>query len=192
MSTMIFLEPIDCWSFRDGKPFEAGEAFDATSLFPPSPWTTAGCIRTTLLRKYCPDPEKYSGRVNRNCPKCGHGPCAAEAIVGRAGESAPFVIGPPLLARRNETVGFELFYPAPGDLALEKEEGKPQEVRLLAPLNLPPGVSSSLRGLLPVGLAAKGRLFPFPPRHIATSALASYLDGAAPSGNFLVTTRCFG
>ncbi|MCU0243117.1 MAG: hypothetical protein MUF51_11935 [Vicinamibacteria bacterium] len=29
----LYLEPVDGWSFRDGRPFEAGEAFDAATLY---------------------------------------------------------------------------------------------------------------------------------------------------------------
>lgn len=43
------LEPEDVWFFRDGKPFNAGENFNATGDFPPTPSTVSGALRTYLM-----------------------------------------------------------------------------------------------------------------------------------------------
>jgi hypothetical protein len=188
MSETIFLEPVDGWSFRDGKPFEAGEVSDAGTIFPPSPWSTAGCIRTALLRKHCPNIEKYAGcMMEKACPECGNGPCAAIPIVGAPGEPPPFSIGPPLLARRNAPDLLEIFYPTPGDLVVE-EVGKhnSDEIRLMKPLHLPPGVSCSLRNVLPVGVRAAGRIKPYYSEdlktdYLDTKQLSEYLDGKMPT-----------
>lgn len=45
----IFIEPLDVMLFRDGKPFSAGEDVIAASIFPPSPSTFYGAIRTMIL-----------------------------------------------------------------------------------------------------------------------------------------------
>jgi CRISPR-associated protein Cmr3 len=45
----IVIRPMDVWLFRDGKPFRAGEDHAAETLFPPSPFTLQGAIRTKVL-----------------------------------------------------------------------------------------------------------------------------------------------
>ncbi len=45
----LFLEPVDVWLFRDGKPFDAGSDHRARSLFPPSPHVMQGVIRSHHL-----------------------------------------------------------------------------------------------------------------------------------------------
>jgi CRISPR-associated protein Cmr3 len=47
--TWLFLEPLDVWMFRDGRPFDAGNAHRAESLFPPYPTTVLGAIRSHQL-----------------------------------------------------------------------------------------------------------------------------------------------
>lgn len=161
MSSTLFLEPLDGWSFRDGRPFEAGEAFEATSLFPPSPWTTLGCLRTAALRSLCPDPERYAGRnAEGSCPECGRGPCAAERVVGAAGGDPPFHAGPPLLARRAGARAVDIFYPVPADLACSVEGGVATS-RLLTPVDCPSGVAHALGQRRPVTVLAPGRLHPW-------------------------------
>jgi CRISPR-associated protein Cmr3 len=45
----LFIEPLDVMFFRDGKPFVAGETHLAQSLFPPTPLTFQGAIRSAIL-----------------------------------------------------------------------------------------------------------------------------------------------
>lgn len=179
MTGAFFLEPVDTWSFRDGRPFEVGEAFEARSLFPPSPWTTLGCVRTVLLRKHCPEPAQYAGRGANACRRCGGGPCAAEPVIGPAGEAAPFRLGPPLLARRQTDGGAEVFYPGPADLVCQRQ-GE-DRFRMLAPVVLPAGASGSLErdGLRPIGAVGPGRFHPGP-RWLPHDQLTAYLHGEAP------------
>lgn len=180
MNHAVFLEPIDVWSFRDGRPFEVGEAFEARSLFPPHPRTVLGCLRTALLRRWCPEPERYAGRpLSESCTACGVGPCRALPYVGEPGGPPPFEIGPPLLARR-EGRGVRVYYPAPRDLVyLETAEGRCPT--LLAPLSPPPGAVHCLGGLRPIGLVAEARVGEFKEGFLGARALAAYLRGSAPA-----------
>ena len=45
----LFLEPIDVWLFRDGRPFDAGSDHRAESLFPPPPSVIQGAVRSHHL-----------------------------------------------------------------------------------------------------------------------------------------------
>lgn len=47
----IFIEPSDVLLFRDARPFSAGEDHRAVSLFPPTPLTMQGAIRSKVLAK---------------------------------------------------------------------------------------------------------------------------------------------
>lgn len=45
----LFIEPSDVWLFRDARPFAAGEQSRAASLFPPTPRTMQGALRSARL-----------------------------------------------------------------------------------------------------------------------------------------------
>ena len=173
---MIWLEPADVWSFRDGRPFEAGEAFEARSLFPPSPWSTLGAIRTAALRHHCPDVERYAGRGRGGtCPACGTGPCHAVAHVGHAGGAAPFAVGPPLPARRTAT-GIEVLFPWPADVAYR--DARAGTLGLLRPLDLPAGVVTASE-FRPVGWTAFEEPAPVTTSWTTVAGLEAWMRGEA-------------
>ncbi len=45
----LFLQAVDVWMFRDGKPFDAGGGYRAESMFPPFPSTIQGALRSHEL-----------------------------------------------------------------------------------------------------------------------------------------------
>jgi len=45
----LFLQPLDVWLFRDGRPFDVGLSYRAESLFPPYPTSIQGAIRSHQL-----------------------------------------------------------------------------------------------------------------------------------------------
>lgn len=49
MTLQLFLRPLDVWLFRDGRPFDAGSAHRAESVFPPYPTVIQGAFRTARL-----------------------------------------------------------------------------------------------------------------------------------------------
>lgn len=49
MTLPLFLRPMDVWLFRDGRPFDAGSAHRAESVFPPYPTVIQGAFRTHRL-----------------------------------------------------------------------------------------------------------------------------------------------
>lgn len=44
----LSLQPLDVWTVRDGRPFDVGGVVHARAVWPPSPWTVLGAIRTAL------------------------------------------------------------------------------------------------------------------------------------------------
>lgn len=49
MTQPLFLQAVDVWMFRDGRPFDAGSAHRAKSVFPPYPSVLQGAFRTARL-----------------------------------------------------------------------------------------------------------------------------------------------
>ncbi len=47
--TPLFIKPDDVWLFRDGRPFAAGDQARAASIFPPTPRTIQGTLRSARL-----------------------------------------------------------------------------------------------------------------------------------------------
>jgi CRISPR-associated protein Cmr3 len=184
MSGWIFLRPIDGWSFRDGKPFDVGEAFEASSIFPPLPWTIAGAIRTALLHRVCPEIDRYAARaMGTPCNACGDGTCVAEDRVGKAGAPPPFDIGPPLPARLLSTGKVEAYYPTPKDLVWESTNDHGLCPRILGPLEMPEGVTCSSKNLQPIAIKTHGRLMSWPEPYVETEDLSAYLNSVLPDAN---------
>jgi CRISPR-associated protein Cmr3 len=123
----IFVEPLDVWLFRDGKPFSAGEQSRATGMFPPLPTTFQGAVRTAALAAALEKAgltfAQFNGRANA--------PESSEKILqqlwtrwGRgAGELGQLRLRGPFLARSG-SAGLELFLPAPRDLVVVEDAGR--------------------------------------------------------------------
>jgi CRISPR-associated protein Cmr3 len=70
----IVIRPMDVWLFRDGKPFTAGEDHAAETLFPPSPFTLQGAIRTKVLADKGVNLAEFAKNGERNPdPDVGYG-----------------------------------------------------------------------------------------------------------------------
>ncbi|MCU0243116.1 MAG: hypothetical protein MUF51_11930, partial [Vicinamibacteria bacterium] len=89
-------------------------------------------------------------------------------------------MSPPLPARY-QGGACSVFFPAPRDLVLLKDErGKTLGTRVLRPMTLPPQVAHSGEFLRPLGVMERGRIAPCEPPWLNTVALETYLEGAAP------------
>lgn len=102
----LFMEPLDVWLFRDGRPFTAGADHHASSVFPPSPRTLYGALRTKLLFDAV---ERGEGRLADQG--------FVERTVGRPDDLDRLTVRGPLLGRRNGRGRVERYFPAPLDLA---------------------------------------------------------------------------
>lgn len=102
----LFVEPLDVWLFRDGRPFTAGADHHARSVFPPSPRTLYGALRTKLLFDAV---DRGEGSLDD--------PGFVERTVGRPDDLERLTLRGPLLGRRRADGQVERFFPAPLDLA---------------------------------------------------------------------------
>jgi CRISPR-associated protein Cmr3 len=95
----LFLEAVDVWLFRDGRPFDAGSDHRARSLFPPYPTVIQGALRSHHL---------VVQGVNLNDRQ------AVEAAVGTADDVRNLRLRGPFLARR-EGDRVARYLPQPAD-----------------------------------------------------------------------------
>lgn len=68
----LIIKPVDVWLFRDGRPFSAGEDHEALSIFPPTPFTLQGAIRTKVLSDKGIDLTGFAKQKNPD-PDVGYG-----------------------------------------------------------------------------------------------------------------------
>lgn len=148
------LEALDVWFFRDGRPFEAGEAHWVRSQFPPPPGTVVGAARAILLdaffkRQSQPvDLEGYTAwlRSDRSAAitayrealrRFGVGADVGTPGPGEQGYTlrGPFVLGPVKAGPAEEPATLEPLFPLPLDLQqTEASEAEPGRVVRLEPL----------------------------------------------------------
>ncbi len=120
------IEPLDVWLFREGKPFSAGEAFHAASVFPPSGRTVLGALRATVLVRNGIAFRDYHREV-----RDGTQTAEIQEIVRRIGSAND--LGP--LRARGPFVkqGNDVFFPMPLDLCFTKSN----HVKYLTPCCAP-------------------------------------------------------
>jgi CRISPR-associated protein Cmr3 len=96
----IFIEPSDVWLFRDGRPFAPNERGRAVSLFPPTPQTVQGTIRSARLAQ---SGASFTGRSTW------------PAEVGKPENFGALYLRGPLVAKRNGDV-VQRFFALPEDV----------------------------------------------------------------------------
>ncbi len=104
----LFLEPLDVWLFRDGRPFTAGQSFRAASRFPPSPLTLQGALRAYHLLTHTRIPPWDT-------------PAVAAAVGGSESWGPLRMIGP-ILARQDERGSLEVLLPPPADAVVRGQQ----------------------------------------------------------------------
>lgn len=112
----VFITPRDVWMFRDSKPFSAGQSFVARSLFPPTPQTAQGFLRTSYLDANGIDFGAYGrGALPKVIDAIGYTPRDGQPTMGRLRVSGPFI------ARSKGDKGpVERIFRAPIDLTAQR------------------------------------------------------------------------
>lgn len=112
--TWLFIKPSDVWLFRDSRPFAAGEGHAAASLYPPSPFTVQGALRSWLLGREMVDWRAFAQQSDQPArdmaAQIGHPPRS-----GAPGSLGKFRTRGPFRARQSHGRA-ELLYPAPADI----------------------------------------------------------------------------
>lgn len=122
----VFIEPSDVLLFRDGRPFSAGEGHRARSLFPPTPNTMQGVIRSKVLAERCGRYQSY----REGCTQCPEQQtCTIPAEIGRPdqqgrGNYGAMQIRGALIAQR-EASSLNVYFPVPADVVQVKDKANP-------------------------------------------------------------------
>lgn len=136
----LFIEPVDVWMFRDGRPFDAGEDHLAASRFPPHPTVMQGALRSHHLVVKGVDLTDSA---------------AIRAAVGTASDYGPLRMRGPFLARREDGT-VTRYHPLPADAAIEDgqlpargaAQGGGLRARPVKPREAPSGVIASVQTAL--------------------------------------------
>lgn len=119
----LFLEPVDVWLFRDGKPFDAGSDHRAVSIFPPYPTVIQGAIRSHHLVVKNVDPRDAK---------------AIAGLVGTAEDYRKLNIRGPFLAEKTSSGEIERYFPVPADVVSQDSQAQS-----LSPCHIPDAVIAS-------------------------------------------------
>ena len=100
----LFIEPTDVWLFRTGRPFAAGDQARAASIFPPTPRTVQGALRSARLGQ---SGEPFDYRQWSD---------ALKAEIGQPDNFGALQVRGPLLAQRQDDGTVKRFFPLPADV----------------------------------------------------------------------------
>lgn len=102
----LFIEPTDVWLFRTGRPFAAQDQSRAASIFPPTPRTVQGALRSARL-----------GQSGASFAHHQQWPAALQAEIGRPDDFGALQVRGPLLAKRKgRSQQLRRFFPLPADV----------------------------------------------------------------------------
>jgi CRISPR-associated protein Cmr3 len=129
----IFIEPSDVLLFRDGRPFSAGEGHRARSIFPPTPNTMQGVIRSKVLAERCGRYQSYRDGCTQ-CPE--KSTCTIPEEIGKPdkqgrGNYGAMQIRGALIAQRNLS-SLNVYFPIPADVVQVKDKDNPDAEPKLA------------------------------------------------------------
>ncbi len=168
----LFIESQDVWLFRDGRPFDAGVDHGARSLFPPTPNTVQGIVRSRYLVEQDVDFQKYADRDPALQP-------IGEAIGWPGDGYGRLQLRGPLVAcwdKYNQTL--VRYVPVPADVVRVGDDHV-----LLRPLKDPMARANwPAGGLLPLGGRWEGDTAPKEARGwLSEAALLDYLGDPPPA-----------
>lgn len=115
----LFFEPLDVLTMRDGRPFDVGGIMHAGAVWPPSPWTVCGALRTLFCSVLGVSPLDYGA---------GEAPTEVVSLLGSPDGAPPFRLGPLLLARPGKQQ--EFLWPLPADVVTRSDGDKTRVERL--------------------------------------------------------------
>jgi CRISPR-associated protein Cmr3 len=124
----LWLEPLDVLLFRDSRPFVGGEIHRARSVFPPSPLTFQGAIRSLLLHHALAQIGKDFHLFAKHIQGNNQGEKVEEIvrIFGSANDFGHLHMLGPFLANLRETPEGpnidDVFFPCPLDLLRKEKE----------------------------------------------------------------------
>lgn len=171
----IFIEPNDVLMFRDGRPFAGGDDHFARGMFPPSPTTIYGALRSHILSNHWSEFNKFASKSEED-----QIPEDVKAEIGTPDKLGSLALCQFTLAKRTNS-HIEQLFPMPKDVVKEKgvEDGKPS---ILTFFNL---INSRTITDLPAGLSNMWNPTEKPMEvvsgFLSSKEMGNYLLGTAPS-----------
>jgi CRISPR-associated protein Cmr3 len=177
MTQWIFIEPNDVWMFRDNKPFTAASDFVAQSIFPPTPQTMQGAIRTAYLMQQGLDLQQFMrGKID-------------DPVIGTPDKLGSLRIQGPYVARRVNGK-LERVYPLPMDVLARKKQTDKQDSNEKEFSVLKPASKNDFKTTPPFEgwrpLTGGGEGFKEAGGFLTEQGLRDYLAGKAPSADHVV------
>jgi len=167
----IFVEPNDVLIFRDGRAFSAGDDHLASGVFPPSPSSFYGALRSALLSQHG---ARLDGRSFEVAEKI-------QAIVGSPDAFGSLMIQHFSLARKRND-GIELLFHLPSDVVVVEGDSKREFKRLY-----PTSFDSLVKANLPIDALqllwnkhSESDRLEFKRLYVTHQGLQQYLDGNIP------------
>jgi len=108
-------EPLDVLFFRNSLPFSPGETGYLKSIFPPTPETMQGVVRSAILLSHCAKISSLGDCMKDNETKCLQCPKGLLEVVGNAKRIGKMKLWGPYLVK-DET----RYFPTPADIVKEK------------------------------------------------------------------------
>jgi CRISPR-associated protein Cmr3 len=115
----IFLEAVDVWLFRDGRPFDARSDHRARSLFPPYPSVVQGAIRSHHLVVNKVDLSKPKAQLQAHIKE----------LVGDNEDFKGLRLRGPFIAKRVSDGTLIRYFPVPADVAPDEKGYRPLRPR---------------------------------------------------------------
>jgi len=179
----LFIQASDVLMFRDSKPFAAGQNFKAHSMFPPTPRTMQGVIRSHYLDIQGVDWQVYA---NGNAD-----PNILAAIGGPDDLGTLKLVGPFVAQETDENVGVIRLVRAPLDLLQAKGDATGQKPIILSPeqhpsfkANMPFKDWRALRSANDVGMSDYENVAGW----LDDQSFAAYLQGNPPEK--IISDKC--
>jgi CRISPR-associated protein Cmr3 len=170
----IFIQPHDVWMFRDARPFAAGSAFVARSLFPPPPETVLGALRTLAIEaRGIQWPDYYKRKVPQEILDHWGAPATPDIPAALAGN---VILQGPFVARQTAT-GITRLTPMPRDIVRRKDDDTYQ---LLCPQAANFLTDPPFAGWMPL-LPPNDGHYEAAEGWLDDAMLAAYLNGTAPT-----------
>lgn len=180
----LFIQANDVLMFRDSKPFAAGQNFRARSIFPPTPRTMQGVIRSHYLEIHGVDWHAYARREVD--------PRILDAIGGPDGLGALTLEGPFVAQATGQGQTVTRLVRAPLDLFEHKDKSESSHT----PIILAPQATASFQanapfeGWRPLGAAGSMNMTEYENAMgwLDENAFQAYLNGKPPAA--IIPDRC--
>jgi CRISPR-associated protein Cmr3 len=167
----LFIEPCDVWMFRESRPFAAGQSFVARSMFPPTPQTMQGVIRSHVLEHSGVDWAAYGK---------GQADAYLYELIGSSTSLGSLSLSGPFVARMDDNGRASRLVPAPRDMTKTGQDDT-AVYGIQSPRRENTAITAApFEGWLPLGMSESATPIKDERLWLDDDGLAIYLRGDSP------------